>query len=123
MATINEKDVQHLANLANLELTPGEIEKYTADLARILDHFGELREVNTDSVVPMAGGTFLKNIFRDEANYDRSDYREIRDRIVEAFPEKVDDALRVPSVFNAVVIPDPRLAGDASRVGDPGSRA
>lgn len=99
MSTIDKKEIEHLARLAYLKLTPEEIEKYTRDLAAIVDYFKELQNVPTDTIEPMAGGTFQRNRFRDEGAYPRDAYRAERDKIVEAFPEKENDALVVPPVF------------------------
>lgn len=99
MAEIREKDISHLAALAHLELSAEEMQTYTADLGRILDHFKELSAVSTDSVQPMTGGTFLKNIFRDETANNNENYRDVRDRIVNEFPEQDDGSLKVPAVF------------------------
>jgi len=93
---LDKKHLEHLAALSRIELHKNEEEKLLADLRKILEHFEELKEVNTEQVAPMAGGTELKNIMRaDEIREDR-----LRgDRTVEAFPEKENGFLKVPPVF------------------------
>ena len=66
MAQIHKKDVEHLASLARLELSADEAESLTKDLEKILDHFEELKEVNTEGVLPLTGGTSLQNIVRED---------------------------------------------------------
>jgi len=106
MATIDKKHLEHLAALARLELSAkggsasggkkGEEEKLLEDLRRILNHFEELKEVNTGNVAPLSGGTELKNVFRaDEVKEDRLK----GDKTVEAFPEAERGYLKVPPVF------------------------
>lgn len=84
-----------MAKLARIELDPKEEEKLLADLGKILDHFRELQELDTKNVAPMAGGTDLKNVFRDDSERQNTN----RGAETEAFPEKKDGFLKVPPVF------------------------
>jgi aspartyl-tRNA(Asn)/glutamyl-tRNA(Gln) amidotransferase subunit C len=93
--SINKRDLEHLAKLARIELDPKEEEKLLADLGKILDHMKELRALETGDVEPMAGGTDLKNIFRDDGERENTN----RGAGVDAFPEKYNGYLRVPPVF------------------------
>ena len=96
MSDINKTSLKHLAGLSRLELTEHEEEKFVGDLEKILTHFTELQAVNTENVVPMTGGTELKNVFREDGVTVSS---LSPDRVVEAFPEKKDHWLKVPAVF------------------------
>jgi len=93
---LDKKHLEHLAALARIELKKGEEEKLLEDLRKILNHFEELKEVDTENVAPLSGGTELKNVFRaDEVKEDR-----LRgDKPVEAFPEKENGYLKTPPVF------------------------
>ena len=51
---ITEKDVLHVANLANLELDPGETARLAADLDAILNYVEKLNKLDTNAVEPMA---------------------------------------------------------------------
>jgi aspartyl-tRNA(Asn)/glutamyl-tRNA(Gln) amidotransferase subunit C len=51
---VKEKDVQHVAALANLELTAEESMRMLTDLNAVLDHIDMLNEVETKGVPPMA---------------------------------------------------------------------
>ena len=95
---ISKKELEHLADLARIELHAHEEEKLLKDLEEILAHFEELKEVNTENVAPVAGGTELQNIFReDEVREDRLKPDEARD----AFPETEEEYVKVPPVFSA----------------------
>jgi aspartyl-tRNA(Asn)/glutamyl-tRNA(Gln) amidotransferase subunit C len=59
-------EINHLLELARLELSNEEKEKIAHDLAKILEYVNQLQEVKTDNLEPMAGGTFSKNILRDD---------------------------------------------------------
>lgn len=96
MSEITKKSLDHLADLARVELNKEEEEKFLKDLPKILDHFQELQELNTDIVQPMAGGTELKNAFREDGETKNS---LSPDLVTEAFPEKEKHWLKVPPVF------------------------
>lgn len=98
MPEINKKSLEHLADLARLELSEKESEKFLNDLGKILEHFQELQEMNTENVIPMAGGTGLKNVFREDGETKNS---LTSDLVAEAFPEKEKHWLKVPPVFSA----------------------
>lgn len=52
--SVSEQDVDRVAELADLELTPGEKSRMVRDLNSVLDYFAELNELDTSSVPPMA---------------------------------------------------------------------
>lgn len=95
--SINKHELEHLAKLARIELDPKEEEKLLKDLGNMLEHFKDLQNLPTDNVVPMAGGTDLKNIFREDAERENTN----RGAGVEAFPEKEKSFLKIPPVFDA----------------------
>jgi len=51
---ITEKEVRHVADLANLSLTNEEIRRYCAELDEILAYAEKLNELDTSQVEPMA---------------------------------------------------------------------
>ncbi len=51
---ITEKDVQYVADLANLELTTEEKAQFLAQLDSILGYFEQLNELDTSKIEPMA---------------------------------------------------------------------
>ena len=94
-SSINKKDLEHLAKLARIELDATEEEQLLKDLGNILEHFKVLQELPTEDVIPMAGGTELMNVFReDEARTNTN-----QGAGVGAFPETKDGYLKIPPVF------------------------
>ena len=85
-----------MADLARLELSEKEEEKLLKDLESILGHFKELESLNTSNVAPMTGGTNLKNVFREDGERKSS---LAATPVVDAFPDKEKDYLKVPAVF------------------------
>jgi aspartyl-tRNA(Asn)/glutamyl-tRNA(Gln) amidotransferase subunit C len=45
----------YIAQLARLDLTPEEVERYTPQLSRVLAHVAELAEVDIGGVAPVGG--------------------------------------------------------------------
>lgn len=92
---LSKKDLERLAELARIELKKSEEEKLLADLEKILGHFEELKEVNTEGVAPLSGGTFVKNVLRKDGEGERLP----AEKAVVQFPEKEKGFLKIPPVF------------------------
>lgn len=58
--------VQHIADLARIELTGKEKEKYAEELSAVLGFIEQLSEADTDNVVPTSQVTGLVNIVRED---------------------------------------------------------
>lgn len=105
MSAITKKELDHLAGLSRVSLTPAESKKYIKDLGAILDYFEQLQEINTEKIEPVMGASRrggIKNIFRDdEVNIDKR-AQSVNDagHIIGAFPESEKGKLKVPKVFN-----------------------
>jgi aspartyl-tRNA(Asn)/glutamyl-tRNA(Gln) amidotransferase subunit C len=59
-------DVQHIAELARLDLMPEEVAQYRDQLAEILDHAAILQQVDTSAIPPTATVLPLRNVMRDD---------------------------------------------------------
>ena len=97
MALVDKKTLEHLADLARIKITEKEGGKLLKDLKKILDYFDELQEVNTKKTEPVAGGTGLFNETRDDET-DKTPGTH-RETLIDSFPEKDGDFLRIPPVF------------------------
>jgi aspartyl-tRNA(Asn)/glutamyl-tRNA(Gln) amidotransferase subunit C len=96
---ISKKELEHLAALSRIELDPAEEEKLLSDLGAILDRFKELQALDTNNVVPMTGGTDLKNVLRPDTIEEGGQENTNRGAGVDAFPESKDGYNKVPPVF------------------------
>ncbi len=65
--SLNHKQVEHIAQLVQLELSQAEIEKYAKELATTLDYIQNLKELNTAKVAATSQTTGIKNQFLSEA--------------------------------------------------------
>lgn len=93
---LSKKEVAHLAALSRMEIDDREQEKLLHDLEGILNYFEELKEISTENIPPVTGGTHEQNVTRD----DVSDVTKLSgERAVESFPEFHNHFLKVPPVF------------------------
>ncbi|RJP44862.1 Asp-tRNA(Asn)/Glu-tRNA(Gln) amidotransferase GatCAB subunit C [Candidatus Parcubacteria bacterium] len=92
---IDKKTLEHLAELARIELKADEEEKLLRDLGDILARFEELKSLDTSRVEPMSGGTRLMGVFRDDAAGENTGAGEGKN----AFPSAEDGFLKIPPVF------------------------
>lgn len=95
---ITKEDVQHIAHLARIELTPEEEERFGHELSAILQFVEQLNEVDTTGIQPMTGGTHLEQIVRKDEQ-ENTDLEQRAASLIEAVPEKEDRLIRVRSVF------------------------
>jgi aspartyl-tRNA(Asn)/glutamyl-tRNA(Gln) amidotransferase subunit C len=65
-ARINRADVEHVAKLARLALTEDEIERFTGQLADILEHAAKVSALDTSQVAPTAHPLPLVNVLRPD---------------------------------------------------------
>ena len=59
-------DVGYVANLARIDLTPEEIERFQAQLDQVLDYVRQLEELDVEGVEPTAHAFPVENVFRDD---------------------------------------------------------
>ncbi|ROS59516.1 aspartyl/glutamyl-tRNA(Asn/Gln) amidotransferase subunit C [Frigoribacterium sp. PhB160] len=64
MSEITREQVEHLAGLARIALTPDEIDTMTRELGQIVDNVAKVREVATDDVPATSHPIPLENVFR-----------------------------------------------------------
>ncbi|HWA51901.1 MAG TPA: Asp-tRNA(Asn)/Glu-tRNA(Gln) amidotransferase subunit GatC [Patescibacteria group bacterium] len=66
MAKLTLDDTKKVASLARLQLTDKEIEKFTKQLSKVLDHIDELNQIDTKNVEPTSQTTGLVNVLRND---------------------------------------------------------
>jgi aspartyl-tRNA(Asn)/glutamyl-tRNA(Gln) amidotransferase subunit C len=96
--TLTAEEVEHIAKLARLAVTPEEREAFSKQLSSILQYVSHLQEIDTTGVEPMSYAIPMENVWAedevrtaDEAN---------RRALIDAFPEKDGDLLKVKAVFS-----------------------
>lgn len=66
---IDRNEVDHLAALARLNLTPEEKERLAGELGNILSYIGKLSQLDVTGVEPMAGALPVTNVMRDDVEH------------------------------------------------------
>lgn len=66
MSEITREQVEHLAGLARIALTPDEIDRMTSELGLIVDSIAKVQEVAGQDVPATSHPIPLSNVFRDD---------------------------------------------------------
>ncbi|BDZ49891.1 glutamyl-tRNA(Gln) amidotransferase subunit C [Frondihabitans sucicola] len=66
MSEITREQVEHLAGLARIALTPDEIDKLTGELGHIVDSIAKVTEAVSADVPATSHPIPLANVFRDD---------------------------------------------------------
>ena len=61
---LTREEVLHIARLARISLSEADVERFTAQLSGILEHFAALAAVDTEGVEPTAHPLPLANVMR-----------------------------------------------------------
>lgn len=93
-ARITRADVEHVARLARLALSDDEIERFTGQLAAILEHAARVQALDTAGVPPTAHPIPLVNVMRADEPRPGLD----RDEVLAMAPAAEDDRFRVPRI-------------------------
>ena len=64
--TSKDFDVEYLANLARIKLTPEEVTTFESQLGLVLEHVAKLNQVEVSQVEPMAHSFPIYNVFRED---------------------------------------------------------
>lgn len=94
---MSDFNIERLEQLARLTLTDEEREAFKKDLPAILQYVSQLQEVDTSHIEASAYVTDAQNVMRSDEVQAISE--EDRKELLNAFPQKMGDALKVPHVF------------------------
>jgi len=98
---ITKEKILHLAQLARLRLNEEEIQKLTEDLNKILNYVEKIQELNLKETDPLIN-IIDRLPFREDKILDENDIKkieEIREKIIENFPQKENNYLKVPKIL------------------------
>ncbi|MFA7286158.1 MAG: Asp-tRNA(Asn)/Glu-tRNA(Gln) amidotransferase subunit GatC [Patescibacteria group bacterium] len=94
---LTKEDVIHIATLARLDLSEAEIDSIQGELSKIIAYIDELQEVVVTGVEETAQVTGLTNrLAADVASPSDTATRQL---LLEAFPLREGDYLKVKAVF------------------------
>jgi aspartyl-tRNA(Asn)/glutamyl-tRNA(Gln) amidotransferase subunit C len=89
-----EIDVEHVARLARLALTPEELERYRQQLPLILEHAARVQEVAAEDVPPTSHPVPRSNVFRPDEVLPGLSHEEA----IAGAPEVEDGRFKVPRI-------------------------
>jgi len=94
-APISRADAVHVARLARLDLTDEELDRFTGQLAAVLEHASDVASLDTSGVPPTAHPLHLVNVLRDDVARPSLD----RDEVLAMAPAAEGDRFRVPKIL------------------------
>ncbi len=92
---ISTADVAKVARLARLDVTPDELERMTAQLDGMLEHFADIDALDLATVEPMTQPYPLVNVLRPDVVQPTLD----RAEVLAAAPSAEDGRFRVPPIL------------------------
>ncbi|MDP2631077.1 MAG: Asp-tRNA(Asn)/Glu-tRNA(Gln) amidotransferase subunit GatC [Candidatus Uhrbacteria bacterium] len=95
---LTQKEIEHIALLARLELTDEEKEKFASQLSSVLDYVGQLQQVDTTDVIYEYQVEGLENVMDPDDAHPCSD--DTRQLILQNMPDRAADLLKVKGVFS-----------------------
>lgn len=93
---LTEKDVRHIASLANLNLSEAEVEKFRLQLSEILDYVEILSRVDTKNIEPTSQVTGLENVKRE----DETTPSLTQDESIRSAKQTHNGTVKVKAIFN-----------------------
>ena len=91
---VTKEIIEHVANLARLNLTENEKEKMTSEMTNIISYVDKLNELDTSNVPPTSHVKPVNNVFREDRvlkSYDR-------EKILSNAPSQENGCFKVPKV-------------------------
>ncbi|CDI50581.1 Asp-tRNA(Asn)/Glu-tRNA(Gln) amidotransferase subunit GatC [Clostridium tetani] len=93
--SVTKKDVEHVAELARIELSETEKENMIEDLNKVLDYVKKLEELDTESEDIIVNPYYIENKFRsDEIEESMS-----IDEVMVNAPERLEEYILVPRII------------------------
>ncbi|MCR4435839.1 MAG: Asp-tRNA(Asn)/Glu-tRNA(Gln) amidotransferase subunit GatC [Clostridiales bacterium] len=86
--------IEHVADLARLNLTESEKQKLTSEMANIIGYVDKLNQLDTTNVPPTSHVKPISNIFREDVVKESFD----REKILSNAPSRDNGCFKVPKV-------------------------
>lgn len=93
---LSHEAVRWIADLAKLELTDDEVERYAGQLSHILQHFERLQALDTSHIEPTASVLPLKNVLRPDVAAAPLP----PEAVIANAPDALDNQFRVSAVLD-----------------------
>lgn len=94
-AHITRADVAKVARLARLDMTDADLDRYTEQLVKMLDHFEDIDALDLADIEPMTQAYPLVNVLRPDVEEPTLD----RNEVLAAAPAAEQHRFRVPPII------------------------
>lgn len=91
---ITKETIEHVANLARLNLNEEEKSMLTLDMEQIISYVDKLNELDTSEVKPTDHVIPISNVFRE----DKSEPSYPREKVLANAPSSEDGCFKVPKI-------------------------
>jgi aspartyl-tRNA(Asn)/glutamyl-tRNA(Gln) amidotransferase subunit C len=92
--SLGRDDVAHVAALARLSLSEQELDMFTGQLARVIEHARDVSSLDVAGVPPTAHPLPIRNVLRSDDPCPGLD----RDEVLAAAPDVEDGRFKVPRI-------------------------
>ena len=103
MSKFNKRDIEQIARLARIELSPKEKELYSEQLSGILKFVEKLDQADTKGVEETSQVTGLENVYRDDVADEKTqvdkDKKNNREKLLINAPAQKDGYIKVKQIL------------------------
>ncbi|MFN2615249.1 MAG: Asp-tRNA(Asn)/Glu-tRNA(Gln) amidotransferase subunit GatC [Actinomycetota bacterium] len=92
---ISKEQVSHVARLARLSFTDDELDRFTDQLSKILEHAAQVSNLATEDVPPTAHPLPLHNVFRPDVVEPSLPHH----KAISTAPDEEDGRFKVPRII------------------------
>lgn len=92
---ISRELIEHVANLARLELDGAEVDSFTRQIGGIISYVDKLNSLDTSEVEPTSHALHSSNVFREDLPAGSLP----RDEVLANAPESTGEFYRVPRII------------------------
>ena len=93
---VTKRDVEKIAELAQLKFSDEELESFTPQMNEILNYMEKLNELDTENLEPLSYPIPSQNVFRDDILKSSASQEEA----LKNAPDRSDEFFKVPKVIN-----------------------
>lgn len=93
---ISEDEVRHIAELAKLELTSDEVERFRVELSAVIEYMGQLNQIDTSDISVSEPSVSNGNVLRE----DRAEGSLSVDDAIAIAPAVTNNMFSVPKVID-----------------------
>ena len=91
----DKKDVEYVANLARIKITPQQESSLQEQLSKIISYIDKLKELDVSGLKPARGSHIIRNVFRE----DKVIPSDCREEILKNSPSREGDYFKIPKVI------------------------